>query len=109
MHLKYYENTADIEADRRSGDLDMALGIGPLSAKQIQDLKFYHSDTVDVRHSDVMQHALVIMITNATGTHDIKTRQAIIHAMDKARFLKEDFAGLEQYTAAAFQCPILQR
>ena len=96
MHIKYYENTDDVERDLLSGDLDMALGIGPLTAKQIQDLKFYHSDVVDVRHSDVLQHALLVMNTNAEHTNDIKTRQAIIHAVDKSRFIQEEFAGLEQ-------------
>lgn len=96
LHIKHYETQADVEKDLLSGDLDMALGIGPLSASQIQNLKFYHSDKLDVRHSAVMQHANVIMNTNAPHTRDIKTRQAIIHAVDKSRFLKEEFAGLEQ-------------
>ena len=96
LHLKYYEKTEDVMSDLLSGDLDMALGIGPLSAKQIQELKFYHSDIVDVRHSDVLQHSLMIMNTNAEHTRDIETRRAIIHAVDKSRFIKEEFAGLEQ-------------
>jgi nickel transport system substrate-binding protein len=96
MHLQYYENTEDVEKDLLSGDLDMALGIGPLQAKQVQNLKFYHSDKVDVRHSDVLQHSLLVMNTNAEHTSDIKTRQAIIHAIDKSVFIEEEFAGLEQ-------------
>jgi len=39
----------------------MALEIGPLPPKQVQDLKYYHSDKVDVRLSEVMQNALVVM------------------------------------------------
>lgn len=96
LHLKYYENTDDVEADLLSGELDMALGIGPLSAKQVQDLKFSHSDIVDVRHSDVLQHALMIMNTNAEHTSDINLRRAIIHAVDKSKFIEEEFAGLEK-------------
>ena len=34
--------------------------------------------------------------TNASHTKNIDTRRAIIHAVDKARFIKEEFAGLEQ-------------
>ena len=63
----------------------MALGTGPLTPKQIQDIKFYNSDVVDVRHSDVMQNSLMIMNVNKGATKDIKTRQAIIHAVNKAR------------------------
>lgn len=96
LHIKHYENTEDVERDLLSGDLDMALGIGPLTAKQVQNLKFQHSDKVDVRHSDVMQHALMIMNTEKGDTRDVETRRAIIHAVDKSRFIAEEFAGLEQ-------------
>eukprot|EP00961_Rhodomonas_salina_P300497 3939836-Rhodomonas_salina.3 len=96
IHLKYYDNTDDVMKDLLSGDLDMALGIGPLTAKQVQEMKFYHSDIVDVRHSEVMQHALLVLNTNKGGTSDIKSRETIIHAIDKGRFIKEEFAGLEQ-------------
>lgn len=94
--MKYYETTEEVEAALLSGDLDMALGIGPLTAQQVQDLKFYHADVVNVRHSDVLQHALLVMNTNAEHTKNIETRRAIIHAVDKSVFIEEEFAGLEQ-------------
>jgi nickel transport system substrate-binding protein len=96
LHLKYYSTTEDIERDLISGDLDMALGIGPLKPAQIQNLKNEHSNIVDVRHSDVLQHSLMIMNTNKGATQDINTRRAIIHAIDKYRFIEEEFAGLER-------------
>jgi len=107
LHIRYYETTDDVQKDLLSGDLDMALGIGPLTPKQVQDLKYYHSDKVDVRHSEVMQNALVIMNTNKAPTSDIVTRRAIIHAVDKSRFIKEEFAGLEQpvYQQMPFSAP----
>jgi nickel transport system substrate-binding protein len=96
VHLKYYETTEDVEADLLAGDLDMALGIGPLTAKQVQNLKFYHSDKLNVRHSDVLQHSLLVLNTNNEHTKDLDTRKAIIHAVDKSVFIEEEFAGLEQ-------------
>ena len=96
LHLKFYDSTADVEKALLDGSLDMALGIGPLSAEQIQKLKFHHSETVDVRHTGVMKNTILVMNTNATHTRDIETRRAIIHAVDKARFVKEEFKGLEQ-------------
>ena len=91
-----YANTDDVERDLLSGDLDMALGMGPLSALQIQKLKFHHSETVDVRHTGVMQNHILVMNTGKEHTNNIVTRRAIIHAVDKARFIKEEFAGFEQ-------------
>ena len=96
LHLKFYDSTSDVERDLLDGTLDMALGLGPLSAEQIQKLKFHHSETVDVRHTGVMKNHILVMNTAATHTSDIETRRAIIHAVDKARFVKEEFKGLEQ-------------
>lgn len=91
-----YDDSEAVEAALKSGDLDMALGIGPLTAKQVQDIKFYHSDQFDVRHSDVIQHALLVFNGNKAPADDISLRRAVIHAIDKSTFLENEFAGLEQ-------------
>jgi nickel transport system substrate-binding protein len=91
-----YDSVEEVEAALLSGDLDMAMGIGPLKATQVQDLKFHHSDMFDVRHSDVIQHSLLVFNGNKAPTDDINVRQAIIHAIDKATFLEQEFAGLEK-------------
>jgi ABC-type transport system substrate-binding protein len=96
LEIKHFDSTDEVEAALLSGDLDMALGIGPLTAAQVQDLKFFHSDVVDVRHSDVLQHAILVMNTIQSPTQDVNVRKAIIHAIDKSRFIEEEFAGLEQ-------------
>ncbi|KAL3927422.1 MAG: hypothetical protein SGBAC_013094 [Bacillariaceae sp.] len=96
MELKTYSDTQAVEDALLSGDLDMALGIGPLTAKQVQNLKFFHSDKLDVRHSDVLQHSLMVMNTNKEPTNDINVRKAIIHAVNKGRFIEDEFGGLEQ-------------
>lgn len=96
LELQNFKTTDDVEKALLSGDLDMALGLGPLTPMQVQNLKFYESDKVDVRHSDVLQHALLIMNTNKAPTWDINVRKAIIHAIDKGRFIESEFGGLEQ-------------
>lgn len=91
-----YGSVEEVEAALMSGDLDMAMGIGPLNAKQVQELKFSHSDMFDVRHSDVIQHSLLVFNGNKAPMSDIAVRRAIIHAIDKATFIEEQFAGLEE-------------
>ena len=91
-----YRSTEEVEAALKSGELDMALGVGPLTAKQVQDLKFYNSAEFDVSHGDVIQNSLLVFNSNKAPTNDIVVRQAIIHAIDKATFLMEEFADLEQ-------------
>ena len=95
LKIMHFDTTEDVEAALRSGTLDMALGVGPLTAQQVQGLKFYDSDKFDVRHSQVLQNALAVMNTGRAPTNDIKTRQAIIHAVNKAIFIEKEFGGLE--------------
>lgn len=94
-----YGSVEEVEAALMAGDLDMAMGIGPLSAKQVQEMKFRHSDMFDVRHSDVIQHSLLVFNGNKAPMDDIAVRRAVIHAIDKSTFIEEQFAGLEEPVA----------
>jgi len=96
LEIVHFGSTDDVEAALRDGTLDMALGAGPLTAQQVQSLKFYDSDKFDVRHSQVLQNVLAVMNTGRAPTNNIKTRQAIIHAVNKAVFIEKEFLGLEQ-------------
>ena len=91
-----YKITDEAEAALKSGELDMAMGIGPLNGNQIQDLKFYYSDQFCVRHSNVIQHSILVFNNNRAPMDDIKVWQAVIHTIDKSNFLESEFAGLEQ-------------
>lgn len=96
LEVRYYEDSEKVEAALLTGELDMALGVGPLTAHQVQNLKFTRSDLFDVRHSDVTQNALLVFNTGKAPTDDINVRKAIIHAVNKARFIEDEFAGLER-------------
>ncbi|CAB9507387.1 Extracellular solute-binding protein, family 5 [Seminavis robusta] len=96
LELVHYPDQKAVEEALLSEELDMALGVGPLSAQQVQEIKFYHSDKFDVRHSEVTQHALLVMNTQKSPTDDISVRRSVIHGIDKSTFLEEEFAGLEQ-------------
>jgi nickel transport system substrate-binding protein len=99
LELRYYPDNKAVYDALLSGDLDMAMGIGPLTPLQVQDIKFNHSDQFDVRHSEVTQNSILIMNTAKAPTDDINVRRAIIHALDKAFFVEKEFAGLEQPTS----------
>lgn len=96
LRVVHYETTAAVESALLNNELDMALGIGPLTAKQVFKFKSQHSDRFEVRHTDVLQHALLIFNTARAPTDDIRVRQAIIHAIDKNKFIEEEFSNLEQ-------------
>lgn len=94
--VKRYESTESVKADLLSGNLDMALGVGPLTPAELQELRFNHSDVVDVRYSEITQHSALIMNTKRAPTNNATFRQAIIHAVDKGRFIEQEFFGVEQ-------------
>lgn len=96
VELRYYPDNNAVYDALMSGDLDMAMGIGPLTPLQVQEIKFNHSDRFHVHHSEVTQNSLLIMNTAKAPTDDINVRKAIIHALDKAFFVEKEFAGLEQ-------------
>lgn len=94
--VKHYGSQDEVEAALRSGELDMAIGSGPLTAKQVYKMKFYDSDKFDVRHTEVLQNALAVVNTAKAPTDDINVRKAIMHAVNKAVFVADEFDGLEQ-------------
>ena len=96
LKVVHYETTQEVESALLSDELDMALGLGSLTAKQVFKFKSEHSDRFDVRHTDVLQHALLVFNSNRVPTNDIRVRQAIIHAIDKNKFIEDEFSSLEQ-------------
>jgi len=74
----------------------MALGIGPLTPKQVSDIKLYHSDYLNVLYSDVAHHSILVFNSNKPPLDDISTRRAVIRAIDKVSFIEEEFLGLKQ-------------
>lgn len=93
LELRYYPDNDAVYNALLSGELDMAMGIGPLTALQVQDIKFNHSDRFDVRHSDVTQNSLLILNTAKEPTNDINVRRAIIHALNKSCLCREGICG----------------
>lgn len=96
IEIVRFEDTESVEAALLSGDLDMALGNGPLTPSQIQNLALFNSSTVRVHHSEVLQHALLVLNSGKVPTNDINVRRAIIHAIDKNTFIQDEFAGIDQ-------------
>lgn len=94
--IQHYETTDDVYAALETGDLDMVLGTGPLTPKQVRDIQLLNSTTFDVVRSEVFQNALLVMNANKGPTDDINVRKAIVHGIDKAEFIDQEFAGLEQ-------------
>ena len=95
LRIVHHEDIDTVYDSLLDGSLDMALGIGTLNATQVQDLKFSHSNVVDVRHSAVLQHTLLALNTAKAPTDDPQVRRAIIHAIDKGKFIDDVFAGQE--------------
>lgn len=83
VEVRHYEDTDAVKDDLISGELDMALGLGPLSAHGIRELNEEHKDKVKVSWSSVQQHAMAVLNTAKAPTDDIEFRKAILYGIDK--------------------------
>lgn len=83
VEVRYYEDTDTVEKDLISGDLDMALGTGPVSANGIKELSSTHSDEVTVYWSNVQQHAIAVLNTAKAPTDNLEFRKAILYGINK--------------------------
>ncbi|GHP11095.1 hypothetical protein PPROV_000982500 [Pycnococcus provasolii] len=102
LEVKYFNDTDAVEAALLSGDLDMALGIGPLTSSQVRNFETKHSGTFETIRSDVFQNTVIVLNTGMAPTDDINVRKAIIHAINKAPMVEEEFFGLNQVVSQLF-------
>lgn len=102
LEVKHYESTAAVEEALLRGQLDMALGIGPLSAQQVYNFKIRHHDMFETIYSDVVQNAVVVLNTGRAPTNDITVRKTIMHAVNKAFIVDKEFQGISQPVSQLF-------
>lgn len=96
VEVRYYETHDQVRDALISGDLDMALGVGPLTSKHIEELRTEHTDKVLVDTSEILQHAILVMNTNQMPTDNVDFRQAVMHGVNKDAFIKKEFGRLEK-------------
>jgi nickel transport system substrate-binding protein len=84
------------------GSLDAVIGGGVLSEAVIALLKYNNSANVSVSLTESIQNRIIVFNTDRTPTDDLQNRKVIIHAIDKAKIIDEEFAGLADVAESLF-------
>lgn len=95
VEVRHYDTPEAVKDDLVKGELDMALGTGPLSAAGIRELNATHRDKVKVFWSTVQQHAIAVLNTAKAPTDDLSFRKALLYGVDKAEdIITPEFADI---------------
>ena len=100
--LKHYPTTDSVRDALMDGSLDAVIGGGVLSEADIALFKYNNSASVSVSLTESIQNRIIVFNTNRTPTDDLQNRKVIIHAIDKAKIIDEEFAGLADVAESLF-------
>jgi nickel transport system substrate-binding protein len=102
LKIVHYATDEETEAALLSGELDMVIGNGALTPQQVVKFKEQYSSRFDVRHTEIFQHAMLWFNSDHAPTDDVNVRLAVVHAIDKGRYIKDNLSSLEQPAAQVF-------
>ena len=100
--LKHYPTTDSVRDALMDGSLDAVIGGGVLSEADIALFKYNNSASVSVSLTESIQNRIIVFNTDRTPTDDLQNRKVIIHAIDKATIIDEEFAGLADVAESLF-------
>ena len=94
--IKYIENTAALQANLLSGDVDMVAGEGiGLTIDQAIDLKAKHPDQFTYIFKPSLTYEHLDIQKNNPVFADARTRRALLMALDRQTLVKKLFNGLQ--------------
>ena len=100
--LKHYPTTDSVRDALMDGSLDAVIRAGVLSEADIALFKYNNSASVSVSLTEAIQNRIIVFNTDRTPTDDLQNRKVIIHAIDKAKIIDEEFAGLADVAESLF-------
>ncbi len=104
--IKHIENTAALQANLLSGDIDMAAGEGiGLTIDQAIALRKAHPDQFNYIFKPSLTYEHIDVQLDSPIMSDVKVRQALLYAIDRKTLTDKLFAGL-QPVANSFVNPL---
>ncbi|HLZ66469.1 MAG TPA: peptide ABC transporter substrate-binding protein [Aliidongia sp.] len=104
--LKHIENTAALQANLLSGDVDMVAGEGiGLTIDQVLDLRKQHPDQFTYIFKPSLTYEHIDLQKDNPILRDRRVRQALVYALDRKTLTDQLFQGL-QPVAATFVNPL---
>ena len=98
--LKHIENTAALQANLLSGDVDMVAGEGiGLTIDQVLDLRKQHPNDFTYIFKPSLTYEHIDIQKDNPVFKDLKTRQALLYALDRKSLTDKLFQGLQPVAA----------
>ena len=98
--LKHIENTAALQANLLSGDVDMVAGEGiGLTIDQVLDLKKQHPDDFTYIFKPSLTYEHIDIQKDNPAFKDVRVRQALLYALDRKTLTDKLFQGLQPVAA----------
>ncbi|HEV2675806.1 MAG TPA: peptide ABC transporter substrate-binding protein [Aliidongia sp.] len=98
--LKHIENTAALQANLLSGDVDMVAGEGiGLTIDQVLELRKQHPDDFTYIFKPSLTYEHVDLQKDNPIFKDVKVRQALLYALDRKTLTEKLFQGLQPVAA----------
>jgi peptide/nickel transport system substrate-binding protein len=98
--LKHIENTAALQANLLSGDVDMVSGEGiGLTIDQVLELRKQHPDDFTYIFKPSLTYEHVDIQKDNPVFKDVKVRQALLYALDRKTLTDKLFQGLQPVAA----------
>lgn len=92
LKLKYFETAAEVATALSSGTIDAVIGDGVLAPSDL--LNFQASSLFKTYMTPIIMHDVIIINSGKTPTDDINVRKAIMHSVNKADIIKQEFNGI---------------
>ena len=98
--LKHIENTAALQANLLSGDVDMVAGEGVgLTIDQVLELRKQHPDDFTYIFKPSLTYEHIDLQKDNPVFKDLKVRQALLYALDRKTMVDKLFQGLQPVAA----------
>jgi peptide/nickel transport system substrate-binding protein len=98
--LKHIENTAALQANLLSGDVDMVAGEGiGLTIDQVLDLRKQHPNDFTYIFKPSLTYEHIDVQKDNPVFKDVRVRQAILYALDRKTLTEKLFQGLQPVAA----------
>jgi len=94
--IKFIENTAALQANLLSGDVDMVAGEGVgLTIDQVLELQKQHADRFDFNFKPSLTYEHIDLKKENPILADLRVRQALVYAADRKTLVDKLFQGMQ--------------
>jgi len=102
IRVKRYDTSEEVKSALLNGKLDMVVGGGVLTPTDVKEFQTQHLTNFETKLGPALGNQIIVQNAAKSPTNDIEVRKLIQHAVDKARIVDTEMAGMEQVADSLF-------